>query len=292
MSDKLIKAVGSNGTIRIIAAITTELVSEGSRIHKCFPTASAALGRMLTAGSLMGSMLKNDKDILTLQINGGGEAKGIIATAYSDAHVKGYIGNPYVDLPLNDKGKLNVGGAVGTNGSLTVIKDMGLKEPYTGSVPIRSGEIAEDLAYYFTLSEQIPSAVALGVLIDRDTSVKAAGGFIIQMMPGYDDLAADLITYRLQEIPPITQLIDKKMSIEEIVEYIFEGMDVEILDSCIPKYRCDCSRERVEKVLISIGRKDLKGIYEEGKDEELKCNFCNKAYKFTHDDIGELLKRV
>lgn len=292
MSDKLIKAVGSNGTIRIIAAITTELVSEGSRIHKCFPTASAALGRMLTAGSLMGSMLKNDKDILTLQINGGGEAKGIIATAYSDAHVKGYIGNPYVDLPLNDKGKLNVGGAVGTNGSLTVIKDMGLKEPYTGSVPIRSGEIAEDLAYYFTLSEQIPSAVALGVLIDRDTSVKAAGGFIIQMMPGYDDLAADLITYRLQEIPPITELIDKKMSIEEIVEYIFEGMDVEILDSCIPKYRCDCSRERVEKVLISIGRKDLKGIYEEGKDEELKCNFCNKAYKFTHDDIGELLKRV
>lgn len=292
MSDKLIKAVGSNGTIRIIAAITTELVSEGSRIHKCFPTASAALGRMLTAGSLMGSMLKNDKDILTLQINGGGEAKGIIATAYSDAHVKGYIGNPYVDLPLNDKGKLNVGGAVGTNGSLTVIKDMGLKEPYTGSVPIRSGEIAEDLAYYFTLSEQIPSAVALGVLIDRDTSVKAAGGFIIQMMPRYDDLAADLITYRLQEIPPITQLIDKKMSIEEIVEYIFEGMDVEILDSCIPKYRCDCSRERVEKVLISIGRKDLKGIYEEGKDEELKCNFCNKAYKFTHDDIGELLKRV
>ena len=292
MSDKLIKAFGNNQTVRVIAAITTELVSKGTKIHKCFPTASAALGRMLTAGSLMGSMLKNSSDVLTLQINGGGECRGIVATAYSDAHVKGYIGNPYVDLPLNSKGKLDVGGAVGTHGNLTVIKDMGLKEPYTGSVPIYSGEIAEDIAYYFTASEQIPSAVALGVLIDKDASVKAAGGFIIQMMPGHDELAADLLTYRLQETPPITQLISKGMSIEEIVKYIFEGMDIEILDICIPEYRCNCSRERAQRVLISIGKKELSDIYEEGKDEEIKCNFCNKSYKFTHDDIGDILKRV
>lgn len=292
MSDKLIKAFGNNQTVRVIAAITTDLVKKGTEIHKCFPTAAAALGRMLTAGSLMGSMLKNSSDVLTLQINGGGECRGITATGYSDGHVKGYIGNPYVDLPLNSKGKLDVGGAVGTHGNLTVIKDMGLKEPYTGSVPIYTGEIAEDIAYYFTVSEQIPSAVALGVLIDKDASVKAAGGFIIQMMPGHDDLEADLLTYRLEETPPITQLISKGMSIEEIVKYIFEGMDVEILDSCIPEYRCSCSRERTQKVLLSIGRKELDKIYEEGKDEEVKCNFCSKVYKFTHDDIGKLIKKV
>lgn len=292
MLDKLVRATAKKGDIRIIAAITTELVSEGVRIHECEATAAAALGRMLTAGSLMGAMLKADKDKLTLQINGGGEAKGVVVTAYSDASVKGYIGNPRVHLPANSVGKLDVGGAIGKDGSLLVIRDMGLREPYVGQVPICTGEIGDDLAYYFTTSEQTPSAVGLGVLVEKDLSISAAGGFIIQMMPGADELAADLVTYRLQEIPSITEFITKGMSIEEILEYIFEGMDLNIIGNMIPRYYCDCSKEKVEKALISIGKNDLKEIYEDGKEEEIKCHFCNKAYKFTNEEIGKLLKSV
>ncbi|AYD39772.1 Hsp33 family molecular chaperone HslO [Clostridium fermenticellae] len=292
MKDKLVRATAKGGEIRIIAAITTELVNEGVKIHKCSATAAAALGRMLTAGSIMGSMLKSDKDSLTLQISGGGEAKGVVVTSYADAHVKGYIGNPNVDLPANSRGKLDVGGAVGKNGNLTVIRDMGLKEPYVGQVPICTGEIGDDLAYYFTVSEQTPSAVGVGVLVNKDLSIKAAGGFIIQMMPEADDLTADLVTYRLQEIPSVTSLIEKGMSVEEILEFIFEDMDLKILDSVHPVYKCDCSRERVEKVLMSIGSKDLKSIYDDGKTEELVCEFCNKSYEFTHEDIGKILESV
>ncbi|QAT41088.1 Hsp33 family molecular chaperone HslO [Clostridium sp. JN-9] len=291
MADKLIHATAKDDKVRIIAAITTELVNKGTKIHSCAATASAALGRMLTAGALMGAMLKNEEDKLTLKINGGGQAGNIVVIAYADTHVKGYISNPSIDLPLNSKGKLDVGGAIGKQGNLLVIKDMGLKEPYVGQVPIVSGEIGDDLAYYFTASEQTPSAVGVGVLVDTDLSIKAAGGFIIQLMPDCEDLAADLITYRLQEIPPITTLISSGKTVEEIAEYIFEGMDLKILDSVKPVYSCDCSRERVERALISIGEKDLKSIYDEGKTEELKCHFCNKSYLFTHEQIGELLNR-
>lgn len=292
MGDKLVRATAQNGNIRIFGAITTELVDKAAKIHKCSATAAAALGRMLTAGSLMGAMLKSENETLTLQISGGGEAKGVVVTAYSDARVKGYIGNPAVDLPANEKGKLDVGGAIGLNGNLLVIRDMGLKEPYVGQVPIYTGEIGDDLAYYFTVSEQTPSAVGLGVLVDKDLSINAAGGFIIQMMPGANELVADLITYRLQEIPSITELIQKGMSIEEILKYIFEDMDLNILENMEPKFDCDCTRERVEKALISIGRKDLEEIYTEGKEEEIKCHFCNSAYIFTSKDIGELLERL
>lgn len=292
MADKLLRATAKDGMVRIIAAITTNLVDEAVKIHECTPTASAALGRMLTAGSLMGSMLKSEKDTLTIQISGGGKAKGVMVTSYSSGNVKGYIGDPSAELPLNEKGKLDVGGIIGKNGNLSVIRDMGLKEPYVGQVPIYSGEIAEDLAYYFTVSEQTPSAVSLGVLVDKDLSIKAAGGFIVQMMPGADELLADLITYRLEEIPPVTDMISKGMSIEEIMEYIFEGMDLKISDSLNPSYFCDCSREKVEKAFISIGKKDLQEIYEEGQEEELKCHFCNKSYIFTHKDIGELLQEI
>lgn len=292
MADKLVRATASNGDIRITAAITTELVNEGVKIHNCAPTAAAALGRMLVAGSLMGSMLKSEKDALTLQMSGGGEAKGVVVTSHSDASVKGYIGNPSVDLPSNSKGKLDVGGAIGKNGNLVIIRDMGLKEPYVGQVPIYSGEVGDDLAYYFTVSEQTPSAVGLGVLVDTDLSIKAAGGFIIQMMPGANELAADLVTYRLEEIPSITEMIVKGMTIEEILEYIFEGMELKIHDSMIPSYKCDCSREKVERAFISIGQKDLEELYNEGKTEELKCHFCNKAYKFSHEQIGEIIKSV
>jgi len=292
MADKLIRAVAKNGEVRIVAAITTELVNKGVDIHKCAPTAAAALGRMLTAGSLMGSMLKGDTDVLTLKINGGGIAKGVTVTAHSDAHVKGFIGNPNADLPANNLGKLDVSGIIGKQGNLSIVRDMGLKEPYVGQVPIYTGEIGDDIAYYYASSEQVPSAVGLGVLVDKDLSIKAAGGFIIQMMPGADELAADLITYRLQEIPSITEFISNGKSIEEILEFIFEDMDLKILEgSLIPEYRCDCSKNRVERAFMSISLKDLEEIYNDGKQEEVVCNFCDKKYIFTHGDIGELIEK-
>lgn len=292
MADKLIRGTAKDGQIRVIAAITTELVGEANKTHECSPTASAALGRMLTGGVLMGAMLKNKKDSLTLQINGGGAAKGVIVTAHADGKVKGYIGNPEVELPLNEKGKLDVGGAIGKSGDLKVIKDMGLKDPYIGQVPIYTGEIGDDLAYYFTVSEQTPSAVALGVLVDKDLSTKAAGGFIIQMMPGASEFIADIISYRLQEIPSVTSMIEKGMSIEEILQYVFEDMDLKIYDSIVPEFKCDCSRERVERVLMSVGKKDLIEIHEDGKNEEIQCHFCNKGYEFTPDDIKSLIDEL
>lgn len=290
MKDILIKATALEGMVRIIGVSSTNLVNIGAKKHNCSPTASAALGRSLTAGAILCSMLKGSKDTVTLQINGGGEAKGVVVTAYSDGRVKGYIGNPNVDLPLNDKGKLDVGGAIGKNGSLYVIRDMGLKEPYVGQVPIFTGEIAEDLAYYFTVSEQTPSAVALGVLVDKDLSIKASGGFVIQMLPGADELLADTIMYRLEEIPSVTEMMVKGMNIKDILEYIFEDMDLKILEEDEPFYQCDCSKEKVEKALISIGEKDLQELYDDNKSEELVCNFCNEKYIFTHEDIGNILK--
>ncbi|MGL5615534.1 MAG: Hsp33 family molecular chaperone HslO [Sarcina sp.] len=292
MKDKLIRATAKDGMIRIIAAQTRNVVNEGSKIHNCTPTAAAALGRMLTAGVLMSSTLKSEKEVLTLQIKGGGDAKGVTVTAYPNGTVKGYIGNPNVNLPLNvANGKLNVGEAIGKDGTLTVIKDLGLKEPYVGQVPIYSGEIAEDFAYYFTMSEQIPSAVALGVLVDTDLSIKAAGGYIIQLMPGADELLGDLLTYRLEETDSVTTMLSAGKNIVDIIEEIFDGMDLKIYDEeIVPEYKCDCSREKMEKVLISIGKKDLAEIYAEGQEEEIKCNFCGASHKFTNEEIGNLLR--
>lgn len=289
MSDKIIRAVAKNGMVRIIAGITTELVEDARVIHECTPVAAASLGRMLTAGALLGATLKSSKEVMTLRINGGGEANGVVVTAYEGAKVKGYIGNPYGDMPLNSKGKLDVGGYIGKNGNLMVIKDLGMKDPYVGQVPIHSGEIAEDLAYYFTVSEQTPSAVSLGVLVDKDYSIKVAGGFIIQMLPDADEFLADIITYRLEEIPSLTTMLNEGKTMDDILDYIFGDMDLKILEEIKPEFSCNCSREKVEKALISIGEKDLREIYEEGKSEELKCHFCNKSYVFTTEDIGNLL---
>lgn len=290
--DKIIRATAKDGMIRIIAGQTTDLVNTGISAHECTPLAAAALGRMLTAGALMGTTLKSEKEVLSLKINGGGEAKGVTVTAYEGGIVKGFIGNPYGNLPLNSKGKLDVGGYIGINGEFTVIKDLGMKDPYVGQVPIYTGEIAEDLAYYFTVSEQTPSAVALGVLVDTDYSIKVAGGFIIQMMPNADELLSDLVTYRLEEIPSITNMLQEHGSIEKVIEYIFDGMDLNILEEVTPEFKCNCSKEKVEAALISIGEKDLEEIYNEGKEEEVKCNFCNAAYKFSNKEIGELLEKA
>lgn len=290
--DKIIKATAKDGMIRIIAGETTNLVNTGISVHECTPLAAATLGRMLTAGSLIGSTLKSEKEVVTLKINGGGEAKGVTVTAYEGGIVKGFIGNPYGNLPLNSRNKLDVGGYVGRNGEFTVIKDLGMKDPYVGQVPIYSGEIAEDLAYYYTVSEQTPSAVALGVLVDTDYSIKASGGFIIQMLPDADELLSDLLTYRLEEIPSITEMLLEHGSIDKVLEYIFEGMDLNILEEITPEFRCNCTRERVESVLISIGEKELEEIYKDGKEEEIKCNFCNAAYNFSNEEIGELLENA
>lgn len=289
MTDKIVRAVAKDGMIRIIAGTTTNLVEDARVIHECTPVAAAALGRMLTAGALLGTTLKSDKEVMTLRMNGGGDAEGVVVTAYEGAKVKGYIGNPHGDMPLNANNKLDVGGYIGKNGNLMVIKDLGLKDPYVGQVPIHSGEVAEDLAYYFTVSEQTPSAVSLGVLVDTDYSIKVAGGFIIQMLPGADEFLADIITYRLEEIPSLTTMLNEGKTMDDILDYIFGDMDLKILEEITPEFYCNCSREKVEKALISIGEKDLREIYEDGKDEELKCHFCNKTYVFTSEDIGSLL---
>jgi molecular chaperone Hsp33 len=290
--DKIIHATAQGGSVRIIAAETTALVNEAVKNHNTMPTASAAYGRMLTAGALMGSMLKGAQDSVTLQINGGGISGGVLVTARAEGRVKGYIVNPDADLPQNEKGKLDVSGIIGIDGKFTVITDLGMKDPYLSSVPIYTGEIAEDLAYYYTVSEQTPSAVALGVLVDVDGSIMKSGGFIIQMMPGADEMLADLLMYRLEEIPSLTTLQRDGNTIEEIIRYIFDGMDLKILSEGTPELYCDCSKERVEKAFISIGKEELKRIYDENASEELICHFCNKKYDFTHDDIGRLLDEL
>lgn len=292
MADKIVRAIAMNGDIRIIAGITTELVNEGVRMHKCAPTASAALGRMLTAASLMGVTMKSDKDVVTLKIDGGGIANGVVATAYSSGNVKGYIGNPNAHLPANSLGKLDVSGIIGKDGMLAVIRDMGLKDPYVGQSPIYTGEIGDDIAYYYTVSEQTPSAVGVGVLVETDLAVSAAGGFIIQMMPGAQEMIADILTFRLQEIPPITTMISEGKTIEEILEYIFEDMQLQILEEMHPEYKCDCSKEKVEAALISIGKEELEGIAAEGKTEEISCHFCDKKYIFGPEDLKKLTKEI
>lgn len=290
--DKIIHATAQSGSVRIIAADTTSLVNEAVKNHNTMPTASAAYGRMLTAGALMGSMLKGKQDSVTIQINGGGISGGVLVTGRADGRVKGYIVNPDADLPVNEKGKLDVSGIIGVDGKFTVITDLGMKEPYVSSVPIFTGEIAEDLAYFYTVSEQTPSAVALGVLVDVDGSIMKAGGFIIQMMPGADEMLADLLMYRLEEIPSLTTLQRDGNTIVEIIQYIFDGMDLNILSEGTPELYCDCSKDRVEKALISIGKEDLKEIYEDNASEELVCHFCNKKYHFSHEDIGRLLDEL
>lgn len=290
MQDKIIRGTAKDGMVRFVGGITTELVNEGTKLHECTPVASAALGRLLTAGALLSTTLKSESEVITLRINGGGPAEGVVVTVKEQGKVKGLVGNPSVDMELKPNGKLDVSGYIGKNGQFVFIKDLGMKDPYVGQVPIYTGEIAEDIAYYFTVSEQTPSAVALGVLVDKDLSIKASGGFIIQMMPGADDLVADLITYRLEEIPPVTTLLSEGKTVEDIIELIFDGMDYKILDEISPEYYCDCSREKVEKALISIGKEELTNIYNEDKEEELKCHFCNVSYKFTNEEIGNLIK--
>ena len=289
MKDYVVRAVAAGGEVRAFACTTKNLVEEARLHHDSMPVATAALGRLLSAGSMMGLMMKGENDRLTLQIKGDGPIGGLIVTADSKARVKGYVYNPDVELPLKSEGKLDVGAAVGS-GVLTVIRDMGLKEPYVGRTNLITGEIAEDLTYYFASSEQVPSVVALGVLVDRDYSVKRAGGFIIQLMPGASDETIDAIEKKIPMVTSVTGMLDEDMTPEEILTFILQDLNVEITDKTEASFYCDCNKERVEQVLISIGEKELASLYEEDKPVEVCCQFCGKKYEFSTEEIGNLLK--
>ena len=287
MADILTKAITKDGFFKISAVISTETVEKARGFHNTTPVATAALGRLLSAGLLMGGELKEDKARLTLQVKGDGPIGTILVAASSHGEVKGYVGNPYVDIPLKENGKLDVGGAVGS-GTLSVIKDLCLKEPYIGYVNLQSGEIAEDLAYYLLQSEQVPSLVSLGVLIDRDLSVKCSGGFIVQVMPGCDDASITKLENSAKGLMSVTDMLTKGMSCEDIIRYVMLGFDVEILENAEIGYVCDCSRERMERAISSLGKAEIDAIIKEQGEAEIVCSFCNNAYKFDKNDLERI----
>ena len=287
--DYIVRATAAGGQIRAFAATTRELVEEARSRHSTSPVATAALGRLLTAGAMMGSMMKNDTDVLTLQINGDGPLGGITVTADSRGDVKGYVQNPDVILPPKN-GKLDVGGAVGI-GLLTVIKDMGLKEPYSGQTILVTSEIAEDLTYYFANSEQVPSSVGLGVLMEKDNTVKCAGGFIVQLMPFAEEKVISRLEENVGKITSVTRLLEEGYTPQRLLEDLTEGLDLEITDTMPARFYCNCSTERVERAVASIGAKDIREMLDEGKDIEVKCHFCNTAYSYSVDELKNILKR-
>lgn len=290
MNDYIVRATAANNQIRAFAATTRNVVETARAAHNTSPVATAALGRLLTAGALMGSMMKNDTDILTLQIKCNGPIQGLTVTADVKGNVKGYVENPDVMLPPSKKGKLDVAAALDL-GVLSVIKDMGLKEPYVGQTILTTSEIAEDLTYYFATSEQVPSSVGLGVLMEKDNTVKQAGGFIVQVMPFVDDAVVDKLEANIAKIDSVTAMLDKGYTPEKILETVLEGMDVEYTDTLPTQFACNCSKERVEKALISIGRKDIQEMIDDGKDIEMHCHFCNTSYQFSVDELKEILNK-
>lgn len=287
MSDYIVRATAADAQIRAFAATTRGLVEEMRRIHNTSPVATAALGRLLTAGAMMGSMLKGDDDVLTIQVKGDGPLKGMTVTADSKAGVKGYVGEPQVILPAR-AGKLDVGGAVGS-GSLSVIKDMGLKEPYIGQTKLQTGEIGEDLTYYFATSEQTPSSVGLGVLMEKDNTVKQAGGFIIQLMPFAEEAVIAVLEENLKSFSSVTAVLDEGNSPEQMLNLLLGNLEVQIMETLNTSYVCNCSKDKVRKAIISIGRKDIEEMIAEEKDIEVNCHFCNRNYKFSVDVLKEML---
>ena len=290
MNDYIIRATAANDQIRAFAAVTTQMVETAREHHNTSPVATAALGRLLTAGAMMGAMMKGEKDVLTLQIKAGGPLQGITVTADSQGNVKGYVGNPDVCIPANSKGKLDVAGAVGP-GFLNVIKDMGLKEPYSGQVMLQTCEIAEDLTYYFATSEQVPSAVGLGVLMNKNNTVRQAGGFIVQLMPFAEEEVISRLEQNVQKINSVTSLLEEGHTPESLLEKVLEGFEMQINEKTDTRFHCNCTRERVEKALISIGRKELNEMIQEGKPIEMNCHFCNTNYTFTVEEMKEILRK-
>lgn len=290
MTDYIIRASAADNQIRAFAATTQVMVEHARSIHGTSPVATAALGRLLTAGVMMGSMMKGDNDLLTLQIKGSGPIGGLTVTADSKGSVRGYVYNPEVILHANEKGKLDVSGALGT-GILSVIRDMGLKEPYVGQTHLVSGEIAEDLAYYYATSEQVPSVVALGVLMNKENTVRRAGGFILQLMPFAEDSIIDRLEKKVNEITSITALLDQDMTPEMILEYILGEFGLDIMDKLPTAFECNCTKHRVEKAIISIGHKEINEMIEENKPIEVNCHFCNTHYNFSVEELKEIVIR-
>ena len=289
MKDYIVRATAANAQIRAFAASTTELVEEARTRHNTSPVATAALGRLLTAGAMMGSMMKNPTDVLTLQVQCGGPIGGMTVTADSKGEVKGYVHNPDVMLPPKN-GKLDVGGALGP-GFLNVIKDMGLKEPYSGQTILQTGEIAEDLTYYFATSEQVPSSVGLGVLMEKDNTVKCAGGFILQLMPFAEEEVIEKLEKNIGKLPSVTTMLEDGNRPEDIICRVLDGMDVEIMDKVPTMFDCNCSKERVEKAIVSIGKEEIQSMIDEGEPIEVNCHFCNSHYIFTVDDLEHIIQR-
>ncbi len=291
MKDELIRAIGANGAVRAFVAYSKEMVQQARTLHHTSPVATAALGRLLTAGCMMGSTLKGENDLITLQIKGEGPLQGIVVTADDKARAKGYVFQPNVEIPDKYSGKLDVSGAIG-KGVLRIIKDIGMKEPYSGEIALVSGEIAEDLTYYFAQSEQTPSAVGLGVLIDRDTSVKHAGGFIVQLMPDTEEEVIARLEKNIACMPYITDLYDMEKTPEQVLNILLEGLEPKITDRMPLSFYCNCTRERVEKALISIGKEELQKIITEDKQATLHCHFCAKEYHFEEKELIALLENA
>ena len=291
MKDYIIKATAANAQIRAFAATTKETVEQARQSHDTSPVITAALGRLLTAGAMMGSMMKGEKDILTLQIRGDGPAGGLTVTADSQGNVKGYAIHPQVILPANAIGKLDVGGALG-NGMLSVIKDMGMKEPYVGQTALQTGEIAEDLTYYFAASEQIPSSVGLGVLMEKNNTVRQAGGFIVQLMPFAEESVISRLEENLKTLKPVTTMLDERFTPEQILETVLAGMDVQFTEKTDTGFYCNCDKARVEKALISLGKKEINDMIKDGKSIEVNCHFCNHNYCFSVEELKQMVKKA
>ena len=289
MSDQLIRAISQDGLIKVSAVSTRDLTERARQIHKTLPVATAALGRLLAGASMMGNALKEEAASLTLQIKGGGPLGTLLAVSDHEGNVRGTVENPAVDIPLREDGKLDVGTAVGNQGTLTVIKDIGLKEPYVGSIGLFSGEIAEDLAMYFVESEQIPTACALGVLVDRDQSVLSAGGYLVQLLPGAGEETAERLEASLRAAGPVTELLKADPDPEALLRAALPGLALEVLEKRPIAYRCDCSRERMERALISLGREELRAMIDEQGSAELTCRFCDNVQRFSREELEALL---
>lgn len=289
---KIVRSISEDGAVMACAIDSTDMVAEIEQIHKTSAVVTAGLGRLSTAASIMGMMLKGQDDSVTLRVDGDGPTGVLIAVADSKGNVKSYVSNPIVELPLNQYGKLDVSGAVGKNGTLSVIKDLGLKEPFSGQVPIVSGEIAEDITHYYAMSEQIPTVCGLGVLVNPDLTVKSAGGYLVQLLPFAPESCIEQIEKNIEDIPPVSSMFAEGLTPEQVCQKLLAGMNPNVLDSFEAAYKCDCSRERVERALISLGREELHAMKEEEEQIEVDCHFCNHQYRFTKDEIGDLLKKI
>ena len=290
MKDIIIRGNEKNGKIRFFGAVTTSVVNEAHKLHNTTPVVSAAFGRTLTATAMMGTMLKGDNETLSVQLRGDGPLEGIVAVGNNKGEVRGYVLNNAVDLPLKANGKLDVGGAIG-NGYLTVVRDLKMKEPYVGRVELQSGEIADDLTYYFAASEQIPSVVALGVLVDRDYTIRAAGGYIVQLMPDATEEEISKLEENIKDIPSVTNMLDGGLDIMGIIEKVLNGFEIQVTEEFSPAYKCTCDEKSIKRALVSVGREELEDILEKEDGTELTCYYCNKSYKISAEEIRQILEK-